>query len=133
MVLECSPAEKALDSVKAELSSPSVLALYNHNHRSYVSADALSYALDAVISQKKPTGEWCPIAYQSRSMTSAKQHYCQIEKEALAIAWACNRFSQYLFGSTFQIEQTTNHSSHFLALKLLISYLPESFASDFIL
>ena len=99
--------QKAFDSIKAELSSSSVLALYNPNYETRVSADASSFGLGAVISQKQPTGEWRSIAYQSRSMTTTEQHYSQIEKEALAITWACDRFSHYLLGSTFQIE--TDH------------------------
>ena len=40
-------------------------------------------------------------------MTDTEQRYAQIEKEALAITWACERLSQYLIGSKFEIE--TDH------------------------
>ena len=40
-------------------------------------------------------------------MTSTEQRYAQIDKEALAITWACDRFSDYLIGLQFHVE--TDH------------------------
>ena len=60
-----------------------------------------------MISQKQPTGEWRPVAYQSRSLAPTEQRYSQIEKEALAITWACERFSHFVLGLTFHIQ--TDH------------------------
>ena len=40
-------------------------------------------------------------------MTETEQQYAQIEKEALALTWACERLSQYLIGSKFTLE--TDH------------------------
>ena len=72
-----------------------------------VSADASSYGLGAVLRQKQNDGSWKPVAYISQSMTATEQRYTQIEKEALALTWACERLSQYLLGSTFILE--TDH------------------------
>ena len=36
--------------------------------------------------------------FASRSMTSTKQRYAQIEKEALAVTWACEKFADFLIG-----------------------------------
>ena len=52
-------------------------------------------------------GSWKPVTYASRSMTETEQRYAQIEKEALATTWACEKFSNYLLGSHFEIE--TDH------------------------
>ena len=38
------------------------------------------------------------MAYSSRVMTQSKQTYAQIEKELLAIVFACEKFDQYIFG-----------------------------------
>ena len=40
-------------------------------------------------------------------MAETEQRYAQIEKEALALTWACDRLNQYLLGSKFILE--TDH------------------------
>ena len=50
---------------------------------------------------------WRPVAYASRSMTDTETQYAQIEKEALALTWACEKFSPYILGMTVQLE--TDH------------------------
>ena len=49
-----------------------------------------------------------PVAYASRALTSAKTQYAQIEKELLAIVFACDHFEVYIYGrSTVHVE--TDH------------------------
>ena len=76
-----------------------VLALYDPIRETVVSADASCYGLGAVLLQRQPDGIMKPVSYHSR--------YAQIEKEALAFTWACERFSDYLVGLKFTIE--TDH------------------------
>ena len=40
-------------------------------------------------------------------MTSTEQRYAQIEKEALATTWACEKFADFVLGKEFLIE--TDH------------------------
>lgn len=96
--------EEAFTSIKNELST--VLALYDPNWETKISADASSYGLGAVLLQKIE-GEWRPIAYASRSMSETERRNAQIEKEALASTWACDKFSNYVLGKRFLIE--TDH------------------------
>ena len=86
---------------------PTILALYNPKAKSRVSADASSFGLGAVLLQKSENGEWRPVAYASKSLSETETRYAQIEKEALAIVWSCEKFSDYILGSKFDIE--TDH------------------------
>ena len=58
-------------------------------------------------SRSNRNGEFQPVAYISRSMTPTEQRYVQIEKEALAFTWACERLSDYVMGLTFHVQ--TDH------------------------
>lgn len=99
--------QRAFDELRKELSSPTVLAQYCLNRETKVAADASSFGLGGVLSQKQPSGEWRPVAFISRSMTDTERRYAQIEKEALALTWACERFQSYLVGMDFLIQ--TDH------------------------
>ena len=45
-----------------------------------------------------------PVAYASRSMTPTEQRYAEIEKDAHATTWACEKFADYILGKDFTIE-----------------------------
>ena len=98
--------DRAFIQIKEELSKPTVLALYDSTADTKVSADASSYGLGGVLLQKSGT-LWKAVAYASRALSDAETRYAQIEKEALAVTWACERFSKYLLGRSFSIE--TDH------------------------
>ena len=101
------PQQKAFSQIKEALTTSPVLALFDPNLDTVVSADASSYGLGAVLLQRQQSGELKPVAYISRSMTPTEQRYAQIEKEALAFTWACERLSDYLIGMKFHI-----HTDH---------------------
>ena len=70
-----------------------------------ISADASAYGLGAVLLQKFDT--WKPVAFASRSMSETERRYAQIEKEALATTWACEKFADFVVGKHIEIE--TDH------------------------
>ena len=35
--------------------------------------------------------------YMHRTLSNTEQHYTQIEKESLAVTWACEHFNGYLY------------------------------------
>jgi len=86
--------QAALTQVHKELSQPTVLALYDLKAPTKVSADTSSFGLGAVLLQQFDD-QWKPIAFASRSMTETERRYAQIEKEALATTWVCERFSNF--------------------------------------
>lgn len=113
--------EKAFRELKETLSAAPVLAIYDKNKPLVVSCDASSYGLGAVLLQLDDHGIPHPISYISRTMNKAEQKYAQIEKELLAIAWACEKFDRYIIGIRFKIE--TDH-------KPLIPILTTKFLDD---
>ncbi|UYV70935.1 K02A2.6-like [Cordylochernes scorpioides] len=105
-VWDCSQ-ERAFRKLKKLLTTQPILAAYNVRKPTMVSSDASSYGLGAVLKQEGKNGIWRPVAYSSRTMTPTEKRYAQIEKEALAITWACERFQDFLLGKRFRIE--TDH------------------------
>ncbi|UYV83347.1 K02A2.6-like [Cordylochernes scorpioides] len=99
--------EKSFEKVKDVLASDRVLASFDISKKTMVSADASSYGLGAVLKQEHDANEWRPVAFASWTLTKTEQGYAQIEKEALAITWACERFKDFVVGKTFLIE--TDH------------------------
>ena len=97
------PQEKSFTDIKQELTQPAVLCLYNPEAPMKCLQMILFMALVAVLLQQSDF-TWKPVAYASRAMTETETRYAQIEKEALAVTWACERFSNYILGRTFQIE-----------------------------
>ena len=98
--------DRAFSKVKKSLTDSTVLTMYDQDALLKISADASSHSLGAVLLQKVST-HWKPIVYASRSLSSAETRYAQIEKEALASTWACERFSNYILGKQVVLE--TDH------------------------
>ena len=90
----------------SELTTPTILTFYNPLAPTKISADASSYGLGAVLLQAS-NSTWHPVAYASRAMAATESHYAQIEKEALALTWACDKFSCYILGKHVVLE--TDH------------------------
>ncbi len=86
------PQDAAFQNVKDTLCSTQVLAHYDLTRETTV---ASSYGQ--------------PNAYISRALTPTEQRYAQIEKEALATTWACERFQHYR--GTFLSKPIINPSS----------------------
>ena len=93
-------------TLKDKLSKLTTLTLYNPAANIKLSADASSYGVGAVLLQET-NNEWQPVAYASRTMTDTERRYAQIEKEALSLTWAAEKFSMYLLGRSFHME--TDH------------------------
>ena len=96
----------SFNQVKQMLVEAPVLALYDPSLPTKVSADSSSYGLGAVLMQRH--GEhWKAVAFSSRALTATETRYAQVEKEALASTWACERFQDYIIGLNFMLE--TDH------------------------
>ena len=99
--------EMAFQQVKNLLLSPPVLAHYSTERETFLATDASNAGLGAVLFQTQDDKSRRPVCYISRSLTDAERNYAVIEKEALAVTWACERLSEYLLGLSFTVE--TDH------------------------
>ena len=67
-----------------------------------LSCDASKSGLGTVLLQDD-----IPIAYASKALTPTQSNYAQIEKELLAILFACQKFDDYVCGHPVYVE--TDH------------------------
>ena len=101
------PSTGYIRELKKLLSSTPVLALYDLNVRTTVSANASSHGLGGGLLQEQVNGDVKPVSYTSRSLFPKEKWYAQKEKEALAFTWVCECFSDFLVDLKLSIK--TDH------------------------
>ena len=94
------------------------LRYYDRTQPVTVQADASLRGLGACLIQDNR-----PIAFASKSLTGAESRYANIERELLAIVFACQRFSTYLLGRSF-VAETDHKPLEMIALKNLANAPP---------
>ena len=94
--------QAAFQRLKELIVSAPVLRYFNTEAATLIQTDASSTGLGCCLLQ-----EGHPVAFASRALTDAETRYAQIEKELLAIVFACNKFSQFIYGSHIVV-----HSDH---------------------
>ena len=95
--------EKSFQQAKQLLCSTKLLVHYDPGKPLLLSCDASSYGLGAVLSHVMPDNSERPIAYTSKTLSSAERNYSQIEKEGLSVVYGIKHFHQYLYGRHFTI------------------------------
>ena len=90
---------RALTKVKEVLSSAPVLHYFDPTVVSTIQADASQSRLGTCLLQRGK-----PIVYASRSLSPAECNYAQIEKELLAVVFACHKFHQYVYGFCVKVQ-----------------------------
>lgn len=90
--------EEAFQKVKELLASSRVLAHYDPKAALQLACDVSSYDEGAVLSHFAENGTVRPVAYASRSLTSAEKGYSPLEKEALALLLGAKKFHFYPYG-----------------------------------
>ena len=95
--------QAAFEKLKEAVTKTPVLRYYNLKEEVTLQCDASQSGLGATLMQQ---GQ--PVAYASRALTPAETRYAQIEKELLAIVFACDRFDAYVYGR-HQVTVETDH------------------------
>lgn len=88
----------AFQNSKNLITNDKLLVHYDSSKEIYVTTDASNYGVGAVLSHKID-GE--PIYFASSTLNDAQRNYSQVEKEALAIIFAVQRFHKFLYGRKF--------------------------------
>ena len=94
--------DSAFKIIKEAIAKPTILAYYDVKLEVTITCDASKDGLGAACLQNGK-----PIHYISRAMTSTETNYAQIEKELLAVVFACDKFKHYIYGRPVTIE--TDH------------------------
>ena len=84
------------------MSTP-VLRYYNINEEVTLQCDASQSGLGVAMMQN---GQ--PVAYASRALSPVETRYAQIEKELLAVVFACDHFDAYIYGRS-KVHIQTDH------------------------
>lgn len=94
--------QKAFEQIKELICQNTTLAYFDPKKESVLQVDASLQGLGATLMQ-----EGKPISFASRSLTDAEKRYANIEREMLAVTFACEKFHTYVYGKPFII-----HSDH---------------------
>ena len=89
--------QKIKDLIAKSATKP--LRYYDRRKPVTVQADASQRGLGVCLLQDSQ-----PIAYASKSLTDTETRYTNIERELLAIVFACQRFNTYVLGRPFTVE-----------------------------
>ena len=82
------PQEKAFQEIKSSLTKAPVLALYDPNRETKISADASSFGLGGVLLQKQDDESWRPVVFISREVRSDNgPQYASAEFTQFAKDW----------------------------------------------
>lgn len=98
--------QQSFDKLKNQIGSVMNLGYFDPQDRTLVVTDASGVGLGVVLIQFKGNQPRI-ICYASKSLSDVEKKYPIIEKEALGIVWAIERFKMYLMGITFELE--TDH------------------------
>lgn len=94
--------QEAFEMLKKCITCPPVLKYFDVSKPVTITCDASQYGLGAACLQNSE-----PISYASRTLTETERRYAQIEKELLAVVFACQKFYDYIYGKPVLVE--TDH------------------------
>lgn len=87
------PQQEAFNTIKKLIAQAPVLGYYDQSKPLVIQTDASSKGLGSCLLQ-----DGHPVSFASRALTDCETRYAQIEKELLAIVFACEKFNNYAYG-----------------------------------
>lgn len=94
--------DQCLKKIKNLITNAPILKAFNCNESITIQTDASKDGLGCCLLQNKR-----PVSFASCSLTDAEKNYAQIEKEMLAIVFACSKWHNLIYGR--EIEIVTDH------------------------
>ena len=101
--------EVAFESLRSWLLAAPVLVYPNFSKDFTLETDASKIGLGAILSQYQEDNKLHPVAYASRSVSTAESNYAITNLETLAVVWAVTHFKYYLYGHKVTI--ITDHAA----------------------
>jgi len=101
--------QMAFETLKQKLVEYPILRLPDFQRKFVLFTDASNSAVGALLSQVDDNEKEYVVAYASRLLKGAENHYGITEKECLAVLWAIKHFRIYLYGTEFTV--ITDHSA----------------------
>lgn len=93
--------EEAFKRIKELISKETILKYFDPTKSVTIQTDSSSFAIGCTLMQENQ-----PVGYASKMLSTSQTKYCQLEKEMLAILYACRKFDQYICGKNDVLIQT---------------------------
>ena len=98
--------QSAFDTLRKALTASPILKLPELTKPFVLQTDSSDKGLGGALFQYEGESK-LPVAFASRKLKGPELNYSTVEKECLAIVWAVQKFSRYLYGKEFRLE--TDH------------------------
>ena len=95
--------EEAFSSAKSKLATATLLHHPSPFAETAITVDASDIAVGAELSQRSKGGDWKPLAFFSRSLSTAERKYSAFDRELLAIFLTIKHFRHFLEGKKFSV------------------------------
>jgi hypothetical protein len=126
---------RAFEEVKAIMTNPPVLTLFDSSARSVVEVDSSAFAMGAVLKNRYEDGSEKVVAYASKCLNPAQTRYCTTRRELLGIIFALKTWRHFLIGRPVIIR--TDHAAlqYLLKGKTLTNQLARylDFVADYVI
>jgi len=91
--------QQAFETIKKKIASAPILRFFDPAKPIVIQTDSSSTGLGSCLLQDS-----LPVSYASKALTDAEERYAQIEKELLAIVFACEKFHFYVYGRDVTVQ-----------------------------